>query len=143
MYHICHRHHVAYTQCSMQFHTLIEIRSSKTFSSMCFQCHIFSNTSVTLILNSTLNSNAGWVFQLFYLCTLLCRIQYGVSYHLLCIIYSVPAVFFILIALCILINLLSDGMLSCSDDDLIKSLQQPSAYCVISGPILYIHVYHV
>ena len=55
-------------------------------------------------------------------------------------LYSFATVFFILIALCILINLLSGRTLVCSDDDLIKSLQQPSAYCVISGPILYMFI---
>ena len=37
------------------------------------------------------------------------------------------------IAASILINLLSGRTLFCSDDDLIKSLEEPTPYCIISG----------
>ena len=37
------------------------------------------------------------------------------------------------IAVTTLINLLSGRVLLCSDDDLLKSLEQPSPYCIISG----------
>ena len=37
------------------------------------------------------------------------------------------------IAISVLVNLLSGRVLLCSDDDLFKSLEQPSPYCIISG----------